>query len=122
MAKVILKDKYAIETVSLMSMGEVQTTVADVATLQALKDKLTADNLSAVTTTNDAGLEVGHYEDQVLNPDWTIRWQEKGGLLVTFGLHDKTEIEKLQESRAVQDGAISDLGTAVSEIAEGGNA
>lgn len=121
MAKVILKDKYEIETVSLQSLGAVQTSVADVAALQALKDKLTADNLSAVTTTNDAALEVGHYEDLVLNPDWTLRWEESGnGLLVTFGLHEKTELEKLKESQAVQDGAIADLGTAVSKIAEGG--
>lgn len=109
MSKVVLKNKYEIETVMLTSLGDVQTTVADVAALQALKDKLTADNLSAVTTVNDAGLEVGKYTDLVLDSTWQISWAESGSINATFGLHEKTELEKLEERVSANEDAVDTL-------------
>lgn len=123
MSKVILKDKYEIETVAFPSLMEIKTKVADLNAAAALKEKLTADNISEVTTTNDAGLEVGHYTDQVLAV-LTADLLTADGIEVTIGLRDKTDVEKLEDrvnaSQAVQDGAIADMGAALSDMAEGG--
>ena len=123
MDKIILKNKNEIEVVQMPSIGSITVNLADVAALQSLKDSLTEDNLSEVKTTNEAGLTVGNYEDLILQPDWTVRWTEYG-IRATFGLREMTETERrlseLEAGQQVQDGAISDLGSAVSDIAEGG--
>lgn len=123
MDKIILKNKNEIEVVQMPSIGSITVNLADVAALQSLKDSLTEDNLTEVKTTNEAGLTVGNYEDLILNPDWTVRWTDDG-IQATFGLREMTETERrlseLEAGQQVQDGAISDLGSAVSDIAEGG--
>ena len=123
MSKIILKDKTEIETVVLQSIGAIKTNVADLTAAAALKEKLTADNISEVTTTNDAGLEVGHYTGLVLG-GMTADLLSAEGIDVTISLREKTDIEKLREefltSQAVQDGALTDLGEAVSTVMEGG--
>lgn len=123
MDKIILKDKTEIEVKQMTSIGSVTVDLQNVAALQELKDRLSSDNLSEVQTTNADGIVVGNYEGMVLQEVWTIKWTD-AGIETVFGLREKTEIEKLREefaeAQAVQDGAISDLGTAVSEIAEGG--
>lgn len=123
MDKIILKNKNEIEVVQMPSIGSITVNLSDVAALQSLKDSLTEDNLTEVKTTNEAGLTVGNYEDLILNPDWTVRWTEDG-IRATFGLREMTETERrlseLEAGQQVQDGAISDLGSAVSDIAEGG--
>lgn len=123
MDKIILKNKNEIEVVQMPSIGSITVNMADVAALQSLKDSLTEDNLTEVKTTNEAGLTVGNYEDLILNPDWTVRWTDDG-IQATFGLREMTETERrlseLEAGQQVQDGAISDLGSAVSDIAEGG--
>lgn len=123
MDKIILKDKTEIEVKQMTSIGSVTVDLQNVAALQELKDRLSSDNLSEVQTTNADGIVVGNYEGMVLQEVWTVKWTD-AGIETVFGLREKTEIEKLREefaeAQAVQDGAISDLGTAVSEIAEGG--
>ena len=123
MDKIILKNKNEIEVVQMPSIGSITVNQADGAALQSLKDSLTEDNLTEVKTTNEAGLTVGNYEDLILQPDWTVRWTEDG-IRATFGLREMTETERrlseLEAGQQVQDGAISDLGSAVSDIAEGG--
>ena len=123
MDKIILKNKNEIEVVQMPSIGSITVNLADVAALQSLKDSLTEDNLTEVKTTNEAGLTVGNYEDLILNTDWTVRWTDDG-IQATFGLREMTETERrlseLEAGQQVQDGAISDLGSAVSDIAEGG--
>ena len=123
MDKIILKNKNEIEVVQMPSIGSITVNLSDVAALQSLKDSLTEDNLTEVKTTNEAGLTVGNYEDLILNPDWTVRWTDDG-IQATFGLREMTETERrlseLEAGQQVQDGAISDLGSAVSDIEEGG--
>ena len=123
MDKIILKNKNEIEVVQMPSIGSVTVQLENVSALQSLKDSLTEDNLSEVKTTNEAGITVGSYEDLILNPDWTVRWTEYG-IRATFGLREMTEMERrlseLEAGQQVQDGAISDLGSAVSDITEGG--
>lgn len=123
MDKIILKNKNEIEVTQMPSIGSITVNLADVEALQSLKDSLTEDNLTEVKTTNEAGLTVGNYEDLILQPDWTVRWTDDG-IQATFGLREMTETERrlseLEAGQQVQDGAISDLGSAVSDIAEGG--
>lgn len=123
MDKIILKNKNEIEVAQMPSIGSITVNLADVAALQSLKDSLTEDNLTEVKTTNEAGITVGNYEDLILQPDWTVRWTDDG-IKATFGLREMTETERrlseLEAGQQVQDGAISDLGSAVSDIAEGG--
>ena len=123
MDKIILKNETEIEVTQMPSIGSVTVQLENVSALQSLKDSLTEDNLTEVKTTNEAGITVGNYEDLILQPDWTVRWTDDG-IQATFGLREMTETERrlseLEAGQQVQDGAISDLGSAVSDIAEGG--
>lgn len=125
MDKIILKDNTEIEVLQMPSLGSITVSVADVAAIQTLKNQLTVDNLSKVTIKNDAGLTTGIYEDLNLSDTWTIKWTDDA-VEATFGLAVKSDIEKrldaVETGQSIQDGAIADLGTAVSDIAEGGNA
>ena len=125
MDKIILKDNTEIEVQQMPSIGSITVMAADVAAIQALKDQLTADNLEEVTIKNDAGNTVGIYEGLVLQDNWAIKWTDDG-ILTTFGLREKTDIEKqmdtINKEQSVQNGAIEDLGAAVSDIATGGEA
>lgn len=125
MDKIILKDNTEIEVLQMPSLGSITVSVADVAAIQTLKDQLTVDNLSKVTIKNDAGLTTGIYEDLNLNDRWTIKWTDDA-IETTFGLAIKSDIEKrlgaVETGQSIQDGAIADLGTVVSDIVEGGNA
>lgn len=122
MDKIILKDNTTIEATSITSIGNIKTTVADVTALQALKENLSGDSLELVKVLNDAGLTVAEYKDLVLNPIMEIEWIE-GGISARVSLREKDELEKrmdaVEDGQKVQDGAIADLGSAVSDIAEG---
>lgn len=122
MDKIILKDNTTIEATSITSIGNIKTTVADVTALQELKDNLSSDNLELVKVLNDAGLTVAEYKELVLNPVMEIEWIE-GGISARVSLREKDELEKrmdaVEDGQKVQDGAIADLGSAVSDIAEG---
>ena len=85
-------------------------------------DVLTPENLKSVQVVNRDGTTVGNYSDLVLVSETS---EEKDGKIETsFNLREKTDVEKrldaLEEGQEVQDGAIGDLGTAVSDLAEGG--
>lgn len=125
MDKIILKDNTEIEVLQMPSLGSITVSVADVAAIQTLKDQLSANNLSEVMIKNDAGLTTGIYEDLNLSDTWTIKWADDA-VEATFCLAVKSDIEKrldaVETGQSIQDGAIADLGTAVSDIAEGGNA
>lgn len=118
--KLVLANKAEIETDAMSSIGSITVKAAAVTEIQVLKDKLTAENLKSVQCVNAAGTTVGSYENLVLIDTWSIKWIEAGGFELSFGLREKTEIEKLRDevvaTQAVQDGAIEDLGIAVSDI------
>ena len=63
----------------------------------------------------------GIYDDLALNAQPT-RHDDNGAVVVTISLREKTDIEKrldaLEESQQIQDGAIEDIGSALSDIAE----
>ena len=122
MDKIILTNNTEIEVLQMPSLGSITVSVADVAAIQALKDQLTADKLEEVTIKYDAGNTTGIYASLALQEPWTIKWTDDG-ILTTFGLREKTDIEKqmdtINKEQSVQNGAIEDLGAAVSDIAMG---
>ena len=83
---------------------------------------VTAENIAHVEFFNeDAEQPYGVYDDLALNTPPT-RHDENGAVVVTISLREKTDIEKrldaLEESQQIQDGAIEDIGSALSDIAE----
>lgn len=122
MDKIILADNSEIEVSSMTSIGSITVELNTIAEMQGIKDKLTEANLSSVTVKNGAGNTTGIYENLILNDVWTVKWVENK-IHATFGLREMTDIEKLRkdfsEYAAVTDGAIVDLGEAVSAAAGG---
>ena len=81
-----------------------------------------ADNIAHVEFwAEDAEQPYGVYDYLALNAPPT-RHDENGAVVVTISLREKTDIEKrldaLEESQEIQDGAIEDIGAALSDIAE----
>lgn len=124
--KLILKDNTTIEI-------EAGATLSAITVLSSTKeemiekwDSFTKENLSVVEVKNSEDVTIANYTDLILVSETSIVLED-GSISTSFNLREKTDIEKLQEEVAllkegqeVQDGAISDLGTVVSEIATGG--
>ena len=119
--KMILKDNTTIELEAGSSLANVQVAAADRADMVEIWGKLTEDNLSSVQIQTGAGLTVGTYTDLVLVSE-TSTVSADGSVLTSYRLREKTDEEKrldaLEEGQAVQDGAISDLGSATSALAD----
>lgn len=124
--KLILADGSVISIesgASLSGIGVVSATKAD---MVATWDLFTTANLKNVQVKNSEDAVIGEYSDLVLEEE-TSKEQEDGSILTYFRLRQKTEVELLREEvealkagQEIQDGAISDLGTVVSDIVEGG--
>lgn len=86
--------------------------------------KLTYDNLKTVEFWN-GGAEMPHsvYDNLTLNYIPTRQTNVDGTVIVVISLREKNALElrldALEESQATQDGAIEDLGAAVSDMMEG---
>lgn len=84
---------------------------------------ITPANLSHVEFCDEEGTAYGIYDNLALNAVPTRQTNEDGTVTVTISLREKTTLElrvdALEESQANQDGAIEDLGEAVSELSEG---
>lgn len=84
---------------------------------------VTTENLRHVEFYNEGAEQpYGVYDDLTLNAPPT-RYDENGAVVVTISLREKTDIElrldALEESQEIQDGAIEDIGAALSDMAEG---
>ena len=120
--KLILKNGSEIKIEFGASLSDIRVVSDTKYDMLTTWDMLTPENLSYVRVVNGDGLTVGNYSDLVLVSETS---EEKYGKIETsFNLREKTETEKrldsLENSREVQDGAISDLGVAVSGLAEEG--
>ena len=119
----ILKNGTIIELEAGASLGALQVAAADRAAMVATWEVLTPDNLTAVQIKNGDGLVVGNYTNLVLVSE-TSMVAADGTVITTYSLREKTAEEKrldaLEEGKAVQDGAINDLGEVVGTLAEGG--
>ena len=119
--KMILKDNTTIDLEAGASLANIQVAAADRANMVEIWGKLTEDNLSSVQIQTGAGLTIGTYTDLVLVSE-TSTVSPDGTVLTSYHLREKTDEEKrldaLEEGQTVQDGAISDLGSATSALAD----
>ena len=119
--KMILKDNTTIELEAGASLTNIQAVAADRAGMVEIWKKMTDDNLSNVQIQTGDGLTIGTYTDLVLVSE-TSTVSPDGTVLTSYHLREKTDEEKrldaLEEGQTVQDGAISDLGSATSALAD----
>lgn len=121
MQKLILNDNTEIEVQEGVSLSNIQTIKDSMLDVDDLKTKLTTKgNLDKIKFMQDLEV-VGEYENMILiSPMLTIDETDEEKLLVTFGLREKTDIEKrldaIEESQLIQDGAIADLGSVIGEM------
>lgn len=122
----ILKDQTTLEIEAGASLTNITILSANKAEMVEKWDKMTKDNLSAVQVKNADGAVIGNYMDLILVSE-TSTILADGTISTALHLREKTDMERLEEKvealmagQAVQDGAISDLGTAVSDISAGG--
>ena len=119
--KMILKDNTTIELEAGAYLSNIQVAAADRADMVEIWGKLTEDNLSSVQIQTGAGLTVGTYTDLMLVSE-TSTVAADGSVLTSYHLREKTDEEKrldaLEEGQAVLDGAVNDLGSATSTLAE----
>ena len=121
----VLKDGTIVELEAGASLSALQVAAADRAAMAVTWGKLTEANLAEVQVKNGDGTVVGNYTDLTLVSE-TSTVASDGAVLTSYCLREKTDVEKrldaVEAGQEVQDGAIGDLGTAVGELAEGGQA
>ena len=122
--KLILSNKSEIDI-------EIGSSLSDMKVLSKTKydmisawDMLTEENLKHIEILADDGTVVGIY-DNILLDDETSTVRRDGTIITRFRLREKTEVELLRERveqienvQEIQDGAIMDLGEAVSMLSE----
>lgn len=120
--KLILNDNTEITIESASSLSDIRVVSEAKEDMLAIWDMLSPENLKSVRVANGEGFTVGFYSNLVLVSE-TSRKKE-GKIETSFNLREKTDMEKrldaLETGQEIQDEAISDLGTAVSDLAEGG--
>ena len=124
--KLILSNNVEIEIESGSSLSDIKFLSETKYDMISTWDMLTEENLKHIEIQNEDGTVIGMY-DNILFESETSTIQKDGRILTRFNLREKTEvellrerIEKLESGQEVQDGAISDLGAAVSGLAEEG--
>lgn len=124
--KLILNNQMQIEIESASSLSNIMVLSDTKYDMVSIWDMLTPENLKSVQFQNGDGVVIANYENLILDSETSIV-QEDGTILTSFHLREKTEVEFLRErveqlenGQEVQDGAISDLGEAVSSLAEEG--
>lgn len=127
-SKLVLNDNTEIIIESASSLSDVRVISDTKYDMISTWDMLTEENLKHVEIRNDDSVVIGIYNNILLDSETSII-QPDGKIITNFHLREKTEVELLRErveqlesGQEVQDGAISDLGTAVSDLAEGGPA
>lgn len=117
----ILKDGTIIELEAGASLSNIQVVAADRAGMVEIWKKMTDDNLSNVQIQTGDGLTIGTYTDLMLVSE-TSAVSPDGTVLTSYHLREKTDEEKrldaLEEGQEVLDGAVNDLGSATSALAE----
>ena len=121
----LFNDKTTIDLESGSMLDDIKILSATKQDMLAAWDKFTDFNLKSVQIKNTYGVPVGHYENLVLENETSVI-RSDGSILTSFRLREKSDVELLKEQietmkeqQEVQDGAIADLGEAVSGLAEG---
>lgn len=121
--ELMLKNNFIIRLESGSSLSDMKALFTDKSVMMEAWGELTEDNLSEVTIRNGSGIVVSRLTGVVLVSETSIVHPD-GKILTSFSLREKTDIERrldqVEENLEVQDGAIADLGAAVSGIAKEG--
>lgn len=124
--KLVLADSTEIELQGGAALGYMKAHYADKAAMVSDWDRITPENLKTVQIRADEAV-IGDYTDLLLESE-TSALQPDGSVDTIWNIREKTEMEKLQdeivrirEGQDIQDGAIADLGEAVSALSEGGD-
>lgn len=124
--KLILNNQTQIEIESASSLSDIRVVFDTKDDMVSTWDMLTPENLKSVQIQNSNGVTIANYENLILESE-TSKVHTDETILTSFHLREKTEVEFLRErveqlenGQEVQDGAISDLGEAVSSLAEEG--
>ncbi len=124
--KLILNNQTQIEIESASSLSDIRVVFDTKDDMVSVWNILTEENLKSVQVQNSDGVIVANYESLILESE-TSKVHADETILTSFHLREKTEVEFLRErveqlenGQEVQDGAISDLGEAVSSLAEEG--
>ena len=119
--KLILKDGTTIELESGSSLDAIKAATENRKTMLEQWEMLTPENLKEVKVQNGDGLTIGIYQELVLLSETSVV-DSDGSVLTTYSLREKTDIERrleaLEAGQEIQNGAISDLGSVTSAIAE----
>lgn len=120
--KIVLKDGTEIEIENGAVENCIQVVIPDLDAFKATHGKFTEENLESYKIKNADGLTCANLRNKYLKN--AVVEQAEGGFLVSFNLADVDMVEKrllaLETGQEVQDGAIDDLGIAVSEMVERG--
>jgi len=119
--KLILKDGTTIELESGSSLDAIKAATENRETMLKQWEMLTPENLKEVKAQNGDGLTIGIYKELVLLSETSVVASD-GSVLTTYSLRKKTDTERrleaLEAGQEIQNGAISDLGSVTSAIAE----
>ena len=125
-SRLILNDNSSIEIEIGSSLSDMKVLSETKYNMLSAWDILTEENLKHIKIQNEDDTIIGVYDNILLDSE-TSTIQSDGTILTSFHLREKTEVELLMErveqlenGQEVQDGAISDLGAAVSGLAEEG--
>lgn len=103
------------------SLGEVTHIATNEANAMYVCGKVTAENVASLQFLHGDAV-TGDYQNVVIAAPTTREDGENGTVVVRMRFREKTELElrvdALEESQDVQDGAIEDIGTVLSDLAE----
>ena len=127
--KLILSDNSIINFDHDMGIGDIVAVYQTMAAAQADEAKITPANVSHIQTTTDGGDPIGEFFGLVIISTEIVPVYDDEEVVTGYELHihlrEKSDvevltdrIEALEESQDVQDGAIEDLGEAVSILFE----
>lgn len=104
------------------SLADMRHIAADEAAALAVCNAITPENLRHIEFSMDGGEPHGIYDNLIADHAPTRQNLEEGGVLVVISLREKTPVElrldALEESQETQDGAIADIGQALSDMVE----
>lgn len=119
--KLILKNGTTIELESGSSLDAIKVATENRGAMLEQWEMLTPENLKEVKIQNGDGLTIGIYQELALLSETSVV-DSDGSVLTTYSLREKTDTERrleaLEEGQEIQNGAISDLGSVTSAIAE----
>lgn len=124
--KLVLNNQAPIEIEAGSSLSDIRVIFQTKYDMISIWEMLTEDNLKFIQIQNEDGVIVSLYENILLSSE-TSTLQPDGTIMTSFHLREKTVVELLKErvehlesGQEVLDGAISDLGAAVSVLADEG--